>query len=90
MVEGTPRPGALDDATMRRVGRAMLGRSRQLIPSLSAMMRSGCQDAERIQFHCSVALCNSLSTFLHKEDVLAMIQASARARSPFRARACGV
>ena len=52
----------------------MLGKSRELIPCLSAMMRSGCQDAERIQLHCSVALCNSLSVFLHKDDVLAMIE----------------
>lgn len=56
-------------------GRAMLGKlSRKLIPTLLAMMRSGCADAERIQYHCSVAMCNTLSVFLKKEDVLAMLK----------------
>jgi len=31
------------------------------------MMRSGCDDAEKIQKHCAIALCNSLSVWLKKE-----------------------
>lgn len=73
-------------------GRVMLGKlSKKFIPTLLAMMRSGCADAERIQYapafflppfwhqprchryHCSVAMCNTLSVYLSKEDVHRMI-----------------
>ena len=39
-----------------------------------AMMRAGCADAERIQYHCAVAMCNALSVFLKKDDVIAMLK----------------
>ncbi|KAH8067488.1 hypothetical protein JL721_7602 [Aureococcus anophagefferens] len=56
-------------------GRAMLGKlSRRLVPTLLAMMRAGCADAERIQYHCAVAMCNTLSVFLKKDDVIAMLK----------------
>ena len=47
-------------------GRTMLGHSRWVIPCLSTMMRSGCTDAEKIQKHCAITLCNSLSVHLKK------------------------
>lgn len=56
-------------------GRVSLGKlARKVIPTLLAMMRSGCADAERIQYHCSVAMCNLLSVFLSKDDILAMVK----------------
>lgn len=38
------------------------------------MMRSGCDDAEKIQRHCAIALCNSLSTWLKQEHIEEMVE----------------
>jgi len=40
---------------------------------LTAMMRSGCDDAEKIQRHCAIALCNSLSVWLKQGDIEEMV-----------------
>jgi len=56
-------------------GRATLGKlSATLVPALLGMMRSGVTDAEKVQYHCAVAVCNTLSVFLKKNDVLGMIE----------------
>ena len=45
-------------------GRAMLGKlSASLSPALLGMMRSGVADAEKVQYHCAVAVCNTYRYF---------------------------
>merc|ERR1719337_766615 len=36
-------------------------------------MRSGVADAEKVQYHCAAAVCNTLSVFLKKQHVLDMV-----------------
>jgi hypothetical protein len=56
-------------------GRTMFGKSiKQVAQCLAAMMRSGCKDAEKIQKHCAIALCNSLSVWLKQGDLEEMVE----------------
>ena len=53
----------------------MFGKSiGQVAPCLAAMMRSGCKDAEKIQKHCAIALCNCLSVWLKQGDIEGMVE----------------
>ncbi|KAJ1446261.1 armadillo-type protein [Pelagophyceae sp. CCMP2097] len=65
----------LADVSRHAKGRAALGKAcRTALPALLAMMRSGCADAELVQYHCAVAVCNTLSVFLSRPDVEIMLQ----------------
>ena len=56
-------------------GRTIFGKEIvKVAPCLAAMMRSGCDDAEKIQKHCAIALCNSLSVWLKKDHIEKMVE----------------
>lgn len=55
-------------------GRAFLGSNKNVVPALIAMMRSGVKEAAQVQFLSAIALCNVLSVFLHKDNILSLVK----------------
>lgn len=55
-------------------GRSFLGNNKSVVPALIAMMRSGVKDAAQVQFLSAIALCNVLSVFLHKDNVISLVK----------------
>lgn len=54
-------------------GRSFLGKNKKVVPALITMMRSGVKDAAQVQYLSAICLCNVLSVFLHKDDILALV-----------------
>ncbi len=46
--------------------RTGLAKEKRIIPRLSNIMRLGCEQAERVQYYCSVAICNITSSHIDK------------------------
>lgn len=55
-------------------GRSFLGSNKSVVPALIAMMRSGVKDAAKVQYLSAIALCNVLSVFLHKDNVVSLVK----------------
>jgi len=51
-----------------------MGQDPDLTQTLVSLMRSGCTDAEQVQKYCSVGVCNVMTTFLSKDNILQMIE----------------
>lgn len=47
--------------------RLQLTKEKNLIPILNGIMRYGCEQADRVQHYCAIAICNILSTTVEKE-----------------------
>ncbi|CAM9466039.1 unnamed protein product [Scytosiphon promiscuus] len=65
---------ALSNLSMYPRGRSSLGSNKNVVPALIAMMRSGVKDAAQVQFLSAIALCNVLSVFLLKENVVSLVK----------------
>jgi hypothetical protein len=44
-----------------------LTKERTLIPLLTAVMRSGCEEADRVQHYCGLTICNTLACQINRE-----------------------
>jgi len=49
--------------------RLQLTKERNLIPILNGIMRYGCEQADRVQHYCAIAICNILSTTVDKDII---------------------
>lgn len=65
---------ALSNLSTYPRGRSSLGSNKSVVPALIAMMRSGVKDAAQVQFLSAIALCNVLSVFLLKENVVSLVK----------------
>lgn len=65
---------ALSNLSTYPRGRSSLGSNKNVVPALIAMMRSGVKDAAQVQFLSAIALCNVLSVFLLKENVISLVK----------------
>eukprot|EP00607_Mallomonas_marina_P007273 CAMPEP_0182418430 /NCGR_PEP_ID=MMETSP1167-20130531/2868_1 /TAXON_ID=2988 /ORGANISM="Mallomonas Sp, Strain CCMP3275" /LENGTH=782 /DNA_ID=CAMNT_0024592639 /DNA_START=430 /DNA_END=2778 /DNA_ORIENTATION=- len=54
--------------------RAALGKEKKLIPYLTAIMRYGCVEADRVQHFCAIAICNVLATHMERSLVEELIR----------------
>lgn len=65
---------ALSNLSTYPRGRSSLGSNKSVVPALIAMMRSGVKDAAQVQFLSAIALCNVLSVFLLKENIVSLVK----------------
>lgn len=65
---------ALSNLSRYPRGRSFLGNNKNVVPALIAMMRSGVKDAAQVQFLSAIALCNVLSIFLQKENIVSLVE----------------
>lgn len=49
--------------------RLQLTKEKNLIPILNGIMRYGCEQADRVQHYCAIAICNILSTTVDKDII---------------------
>eukprot|EP00602_Paraphysomonas_sp_CaronLab_P009882 CAMPEP_0185036078 /NCGR_PEP_ID=MMETSP1103-20130426/28517_1 /TAXON_ID=36769 /ORGANISM="Paraphysomonas bandaiensis, Strain Caron Lab Isolate" /LENGTH=1549 /DNA_ID=CAMNT_0027573461 /DNA_START=157 /DNA_END=4806 /DNA_ORIENTATION=- len=49
--------------------RAILSKEKKLVPCLSGIMRTGSQEADRVQHYCALAICNIFGSHLDKSIV---------------------
>lgn len=54
--------------------RAILAKEKKLVPCLSGVMRTGAQEADRVQHYCALAICNIFTTHLDKTIVESLIK----------------
>jgi hypothetical protein len=54
--------------------RAILAKEKKLVPCLSGVMRTGAQEADRVQHYCALAICNIFTTHLDKTIVEGLIK----------------
>ena len=54
-------------ASVHPKSKIALTREKRLIPQLTALMRSGCEEADRVQHYCALAICNTLASNVPKE-----------------------
>jgi hypothetical protein len=54
--------------------RATLAKEKKLIPCLSGVMRTGAQEADRVQHYCALAICNIFATHMDKIIVEGLIK----------------
>jgi hypothetical protein len=57
--------------------RATLAKEKRIIPRLSNIMRFGCEQAERVQYYCGVAICNITSSSIDKSIIEDLIKSGA-------------
>lgn len=57
--------------------RTNLAKEKRIIPRLSNIMRFGCEQAERVQYYCGVAICNITSSSIDKAVVDDLIKSGA-------------
>eukprot|EP00903_Cladosiphon_okamuranus_P011079 g10458.t1 len=65
---------ALSNLSTYPRGRSSLGSNKSVVPALIAMMRSGVKDAAQVQFLSAIALCNVLSVFLVKDNIVSLVK----------------
>lgn len=54
--------------------RAILAKEKKLVPYLSSIMRTGSQEADRVQHYCALAICNIFSAHLDKNILDGLIK----------------
>lgn len=57
--------------------RATLSKEKRVIPFLSAIMRYGCVEADRVQHYCALAICNVLSSHVDKDILQGLVRSGA-------------
>jgi len=50
--------------------------AKRLIPLLTVIMRCGCEEAEKVQYYCAVALCNIFSGNIERSSLTDMIKST--------------
>eukprot|EP00605_Chrysophyceae_sp_TOSAG23-4_P002036 GSChrysophyteH1.ASY1.ANO1.2255.1 assembled CDS len=54
-----------------------LTREKRLVPALTAIMRSGCEEADRVQHYSALAICNTLASQVPKEIMQELAESGA-------------
>ena len=54
--------------------RAILAKEKKLVPYLSGIMRTGSQEADRVQHYCALSICNIFSAHLDKTIIESLIK----------------
>ena len=58
---------ALARCSVHPKSKTALTKERSLIPMLTATMRSGCEEADRVQHYCALVICNTLASQISRD-----------------------
>ena len=65
---------ALANFSTHAKAKLSIAKEKRLVPILTAIMRSGCEEADRVQHYCSLAVCNVLSLNVEKSIMEMLIK----------------